>query len=360
MTRHIPALDGIRGLAVLSVMLYHSPISLPGGFFGVDVFFVLSGFLITKLLLDEQRECGRISLRAFYVRRALRLLPALLITVCALCIGTLGFGRVFKTDAITVGRATFYTLTYVSNWVIAFRLAPWPHPMGHVWSLAIEEQFYTLWPSVLIAAVALFGNRRLLRITVGAAIAAVAWRIWIWTGAHDGIRTYFGSDTRADGLLIGCALAIANSSFRVRLHASVAWLSLAIILGCCAALGDLLGATATLYGHAVVAAMTATVIGHVIDRPDGYLSQLFSGFALRWLGERSYGLYLYHFPIFIIVQHFVHATSIAFALGFILSAVLAAVSFSRVERPILTLKKKWGVARTEAIVAISSASAELS
>ena len=147
-----PALDGLRGIAILAVLAFHSrAFFLEGGFIGVDLFFVLSGFLITVLLVQEKAKHGRIDFKAFYIRRALRLLPAMLGLLTALWVATLVLGDRFATDAALMGKVMAVTLAYVPNWVLAFDLGAWPSALTHVWSLAIEEQFYLLWPALLVA-----------------------------------------------------------------------------------------------------------------------------------------------------------------------------------------------------------------
>ena len=208
-----PALDGVRALAVTAVLVFHAGVAaLPGGFLGVDAFFVLSGFLITSLLLGEYRRDGRIRLGGFWLRRARRLLPALLLLVAFVAIAFRGVLttldlRLLRDDALAA-------LGYVANWRMIYRGDDYftqtaaPSPLQHTWSLGIEEQFYVLWP--LIVVVVLWVGARSRRLlfwlcVAGAAASAVACAVLY--DPFDVNRAYFGTDARAQALLIGCALA---------------------------------------------------------------------------------------------------------------------------------------------------------
>src|ERR1700712_3611651 len=216
----IPALDGVRALAVLAVLADHGGVAgLPGGFVGVDVFFVLSGFLITSLLLQEHRRTGRIRLGAFWARRARRLLPALVLMVLAV----ITLRRAFAPDSVSGLRLdALAALGWVANWRFAARHTDYfaqggmASPLQHTWSLGVEEQYYLLWPLILVTVVLLSRHRRYaspaaVRRTVGwlavvgaAASAGAALRL---SGSGSLGRVYFGSDTRAQALLIGAAAA---------------------------------------------------------------------------------------------------------------------------------------------------------
>src|SRR2546423_14352200 len=201
-----PALDGVRALAVTAVLLFHGGVSfLPGGFLGVDAFFVLSGYLITSLLLAERAETGRIRLGAFWARRARRLLPALLVVIMVVAVA----GRYLLPDVeVTLLRwDAFAALAYVANWRMIYRGTDYftqtsaPSPLQHTWSLGIEEQFYWLWPVLVLLL--LRSRRAIFAFSVlGATVSAV-----LALTLHDTNRVYFGTDTRAQALLIGCALA---------------------------------------------------------------------------------------------------------------------------------------------------------
>jgi peptidoglycan/LPS O-acetylase OafA/YrhL len=351
--RHVPALDGFRGIAVLIVIGAHSTLVfrpsllrtvVPSGFLGVDLFFVLSGFLITALLLTEQMRSPtrRISFSRFYLRRALRLLPALfaLLAVHAVYVFLTGLpgGIEFRTDVAAV--------FYVSNWV----LVTGHHVssgMQHLWSLAIEEQFYLIWPLVVGT---LLGIRRSLKFTVGALVVAilvvVVWRASLW---KDGTNLftldyiYMRTDTRADTILVG-ALA-ANLWVRGALlprHALnvLAWISAAFIAACVMFIPYWQG----FYykgGLTAVAVAAGIVLLAVVEAP-GALARVLSWSPLRGIGQVSYGLYLWHLPVFVAVQRY-GSDWPALAQWLVALAITAAatwLSWHFVETPFLRLKTR--------------------
>jgi peptidoglycan/LPS O-acetylase OafA/YrhL len=294
-----PGLDGVRALAIAVVFLSHVEWTMPGGFYGVDVFFVLSGFLITTILFGEFRRSGRIDLRRFYVRRARRLVPAL---VCVLVLVAVLFTALFEgslwKSEIAVG-------LYVGNWFQAFggRLAG--GMLVQTWSLGIEEQFYFLWPLVLILGLARrWSARSLLLIALVPAVLSFTLRTLLWQpggpGAGANAFPYFASVTRADSILLGCALAIAiaDEGLRARLafltRPALAGLALAAIVVAAAFDG---GGQPVVWALVVVAA--AVLVGHIALTDASAITRLLSTKPLVWLGARSYGVYLYHYPIIV-------------------------------------------------------------
>jgi peptidoglycan/LPS O-acetylase OafA/YrhL len=211
----MPGLDGLRALAVIAVLLYHAELTwIPGGFIGVEVFFVISGYLITALLLAEWRQRGRIDLKAFWLRRARRLLPALYLTVVV----TLAFAVVFLPGEVAGLRSdAIAAFGYVTNWYMVlghesyFEAVGRPSLLKHLWSLAVEEQFYVLWPLLFAAGISLgavrWRQRRILVATVVGAAASTVLMATLYVPEADPSRIYYGTDTRASGLLIGAALA---------------------------------------------------------------------------------------------------------------------------------------------------------
>ena len=210
-----PGLDGLRALAVIAVLLYHADLPfLPGGFLGVEVFFVISGYLITALLLAEWRKEGRISLKDFWLRRARRLLPALYV----LLVATLAYSVVFLPGEVAGLRAdAVAAVGYVTNWFLIlgqesyFEAVGRPSLLQHLWSLAVEEQFYLIWPIVMAVGLGVGTTYRRQRVALavalaGAAVSAVAMAL-LYTPGVDPSRVYYGTDTRATGLLCGAALA---------------------------------------------------------------------------------------------------------------------------------------------------------
>lgn len=345
---HIPALDGLRGVAVLGVLLYHGD-HLRGGFLGVDLFFVLSGFLITSLLIAEWDADGRIDLRRFWSRRLRRLLPASLVFLgavsglAALTMTPLELGR-FRGDALAA-------VTNVANWrAIASGNDYWagtgsPSPLRHMWSLSVEEQLYLAWP-LLVAGALLVGRRRrwgrqsLLATTIVAAGASIASMV-AWGLRGDETRAYYGTDARAAAVLLGGLGAILLSGRREGLPPALArGLSgvLPLAMGGLAAAwiwAD--GTDAWLYrwGFPLLSAAAAIVVISVAAGVQGAPSTTLSVAPLRWLGRISYGVYLWHWPIYLVIDADVIADRWARTLVRIgLSLALAEVSFRCVERPV--------------------------
>jgi len=352
---HIPGLDGLRALAVSAVIAYHAELAwLPGGFLGVEVFFVISGYLITSLLLREHRAAGRVDLRAFWLRRARRLLPALfaLLAACAI------WSVIFLPETIAGLRAdVLAALTYVTNWWLVigersyFEAAGRPPLLQHLWSLAVEEQFYLLWPPLLAGMLRLWGGRRrpvLVATLAGAASSTLAMVVPALLRGYpleaDPSRVYYGTDTRAAGLLVGAALAMVWSPWRLSRHVPArARLALdgAGVAGL-AVLGWTLWRVSEfsefLYrgGFLLCALATALVIA-VAAHPAGRIGPLLDRQPLRWIGERSYGLYLWHFPIFALTrpQLDVPVDGVAnLALRLALTAAVAECSYRYVEQPV--------------------------
>ena len=213
-TGYLPGLDGMRALSVGAVLLYHAGMPwLPGGFLGVEVFFVISGFLITKLLAEEFDRSGTISLGPFWLRRARRLLAALF----ALLVCVSAFVLVFyREEANELSAQVWAALAYVTNWYLIFSDQSYfavidrPPVFQHLWSLAIEEQFYLVWPLALLALIGLSKGERSIvaRVTLAGAIASTVWMALLYDPVGDPSRVYYGTDTRAAGLLLGATAAL--------------------------------------------------------------------------------------------------------------------------------------------------------
>jgi len=345
---YLPGVDGLRAVAVIAVLLYHADLHwIRGGFLGVDVFFVISGYLITSLLLGEWSQRGRIDLPAFWLRRARRLLPALFLLIAV----TLVFAVVALSSEVAGLRSdAFAALGYVTNWYLVFSHQSYFEMMGrpslfrHLWSLAVEEQFYILWPLLLSAMMWLWRPRHVLLAVLGGAVASTVLMALLYQPGGDPSRVYYGTDTRGVGLLVGAALAFVWAPGRVAARAGQAqpWLLDVIGLG---ALGVLFysflrldGYQSFLYqgGFALVAVASAVLIA-VLVHPRAHLGALLGRQPLRWLGLRSYGIYLWHWPVYMLTRpHF----DVPFdglpllALRFGVTITIAELSYRYVETPI--------------------------
>ncbi len=359
--RYFPALDGLRALAVLGVIAYHYNFHWAnGGYLGVDFFFVLSGFLITGLLASEWMSRRGIGLLAFWGRRAKRLLPALLVLLLVLTIYAWAGGPnissgTFRPDAIA-------TLFYYANWHLIFTHQSYfaqfeaPSPLKHTWSLAIEEQFYWVWPLVILAMCALAKRRRNKRgpsfprraVMVATGLAALASALDMALLYHRGTdpsRVYYGTDTRAFELLIGAMLALAvvgrpDHSPRVRRALHLAGPAAAVVLGSLwVTAGDDRGnPSAWMYrGGLVLAGILAAVVIASVTQPDsGPLGAWLSNRPLRWIGRISYSLYLWHWPVYVLMTDVTTGlTGAALLVARLAATVFAATtSFYVIERPI--------------------------
>jgi len=352
---HVPALDGLRGIAVILVISTHTMIVfwyshfydvVPGGFLGVDLFFVLSGFLITALLLGEQSRTNRISMPGFYRRRALRLLPALVVLVVLHAIYTLVTGLPFGIEARTIT----VVLLYVSNWYSAtgHRLAL---GLNHLWSLSIEEQFYLLWPLVTVALLTVRRSSRVVVWWLIAAVVAVAvWRAYLWQPGGNLLKVspaYVRTDTRADALLIGALAAHLWVRGRLpRRGLAIAALISALFFAYC--VERVPGERGFYYkgGFTLVALAAAIVIVATVDnRWIG--ARACAWRPLRAVGVVSYGLYLWHLPVFFAVRRYTTGWPVALqiALALTLTVAFTLASWRFVEKPFLRRKARRADAR---------------
>jgi peptidoglycan/LPS O-acetylase OafA/YrhL len=320
-------------------MAFHTSPAAHGGFLGVDVFFVISGYLITTLLLREWSRTGGIDLRAFYLRRALRLGPALLfmlLITIPLILTTLR-----GTMEISPVTAVASVLLYVANWANVVVNAG-TGPLTHTWSLSIEEQFYLIWPLVLIAVLARRGRPP--ATALAALIGVVVLARWIcWDLTHGG-WIYYATTSHCDGLLLGALLAVvldrrAQDAPALPGSTAAAWIGLAGLAGLASVL-RIDGDATFQYGLVLVAVCSALVVQHLVTSDDGPLIRLLSFRPLAAVGLVSYGLYLYHFPVFQAVQHqhFGRLKQHSLELG--ITAVLTVFSWFVVEKPALRLKDR--------------------
>jgi peptidoglycan/LPS O-acetylase OafA/YrhL len=307
----MPALDGIRAFAVVAVLLYHAGVSwMSGGFLGVDAFFVLSGFLITALLVTEWSGTGAVALLAFWARRARRLLPALFLVLGAVALYAALYAQ--PGDLHRIRMDALASLGYVANWRFVFSGQGYfdqfaaPSPLRHMWSLAIEEQFYLVWPLVLLGLLrVLRGRLRIVAIAVAAlAAASAALMVVLYDPGHDPSRVYYGTDTRVQSLLIGAFVAVAAGGVpvlgrRVRYVAHAVAIMAVLLLGWMwSHAGE--NSTRLYQGALTVAALAvATVIVSVSQTKSGPLGAVLSLRPVVWIGTISYGLYLWHWPIYL-------------------------------------------------------------
>jgi peptidoglycan/LPS O-acetylase OafA/YrhL len=329
------------------VLLYHGGVDwMPGGFLGVDLFFCLSGYLITSLLLAERRGTGRIDLRAFWLRRARRLLPAafLVIAVSVAAAAILAPGDLAQTrgDALA-------SLFYVDNWhqllvgQSYFAAFERPSLLRHMWSLSIEEQFYLLWPLALGFGVAGLGARRTGLAALGLALLSALLMAVLFTSESDPSRVYYGTDTHAVGLLLGATLAFVWPLGRFeppRRPSALAVLDLTAGI----ALAALVVAMVTwqdydalVYRGGIAAfSLTAVVLIATVVHPAGRAAHLLGSAPLRWIGARSYGIYLWHWPVMALTRP---GIDVAWPLPLLLVAqigltvALAAASYRWLEQP---------------------------
>lgn len=347
---HRPELDGVRGISILLVLLLHLGVAtVPGGFLGVDIFFVLSGFLITSLLVQEWDQKGSISIKDFYIRRALRLMPALV----TLMIGT-GLYAVFflnKEQAGVVYQGILLTLSYVSNWIFALYPSVIVGPLGITWSLAIEEQFYLVWPILLSLALKLRLSRRTILITLVLAVVAVAiHRRTLFASGAVVTRLYYATDTRADALLIGCLTALVLSWNLVPRSEYLRPVMRAIALVAAAFVGYLAATSAmqdaVLYRgfFTLVSLAIGTVLIVLMLWPSRSVLWLLRFPPLRWIGRVSYGLYLWHWPVreFVCPDITKCSTPRIFAAA-VIAIAITALSFYFIEKPFLRLKQRFAV-----------------
>jgi peptidoglycan/LPS O-acetylase OafA/YrhL len=346
----------MRAVAVLAVVGYHLVIAHfdGGGYLGVDVFFVLSGFLITSLLLGEKSSTGRVSLRAFYVRRALRLIPALLAVILLAAIAVLTISNLAYERADTL-RDIPAVLFFVGNWLDVFA-GQTGHLglLGQTWSLSVEEQFYLLWPVALIVATRRFSRTRIAGWLLF--VMGFEWtvRLLLVISGTNYARTYFSTLLHSDGLLIGAALALLASERRIPAKLAnsrrLPFVALAIIAAMMLAGSGVGGIEWAILTPLTVVA-TAVVIMAVTSGSVGPLTRMLSVKPLLWIGKRSYGIYLWSATILWVLQStnwYVGHVYDGDAVAVIVTFAVAAASYALIERPALRLKER-RFSRTEAL-----------
>ncbi|HET7901860.1 MAG TPA: acyltransferase family protein [Candidatus Nanopelagicales bacterium] len=350
---HMPGLDGVRAVAVTAVLVFHAnPDWLPGGFLGVDVFFTLSGFLITSLLLAELDRTGAVRFGRFYLRRARRLLPALVLVLIATALLAI---TVAQDAAQRVREDVIASSVYVTNWWYVahgtdyFEATGRPPLLQHLWSLSVEEQFYLIWPLLMYG---LWRIGKVRGVRYGAALGAiVSTALMTWLAVRDGMpdvsstaRVYFGTDTHAMTLLVGAVLATLwrPQQFGERLTGRGRRAMTAVGTASILALGAIFwfvgSDTAALYrgGFLVVGLVSAGVIAASAVTGTAFATVL-GHQPLRWLGERSYGIYLWHWPIFMVLRPGIDLDADGWPVQvarFALTFAAAELSYRFVEMPI--------------------------
>ncbi len=384
-----PGLDGMRAIAVVAVMIYHANAAwLPGGFLGVEMFFVISGYLITLLLIAEQERSHRISLRDFWMRRARRLLPALF-TVMAI---VTAWTALFEREALGQLRGDVLAgATYVSNWFQIWVGAGYTGeadfaPLRHLWSLAVEEQFYLVWPIVMVVLLRRHGTRQIARVSRWLVLVAVAITVAGALAVHPGTigdpattpdaywfvgdraiskldTLYLGTFSRASGVLLGAALAMVwrpyavsrgplarrGTAFDVLAVVALAvfgWLTWNLHLVTSAGAAD-----ARLFeGGMLLAAVATVMVIAAVTHRRSRANRVLGNRLLVWIGTRSYGLYLYHWPIYQFMRKAAGnpLTPTQFAVAMVLTAVVSELSYRLIEMPIRTGRFMAGVRRMRA------------
>ncbi len=362
---YIPALDGLRALAVIAVLLYHGDQKwIPGGFLGVDVFFVISGYLITCLLLSDFQQTEGIGLKRFWYRRARRLLPALFTMLFVVSL----YAILFLPDVLSQLRGeVIAALFYVENWFLIFRNLSYfqstgrPPLLQHVWSLAVEEQFYLFWPLILMLVLTVWRKSRkalLIAVLIAVAVSTIEMAI-LYHPYTDPSRVYYGTDTRVAALMLGAALAFVWAPWRLIgrtgrnagiLLDVVAVFSGIVLFWMFLNMGEF---SPGLYrgGFLLVAMVSALLIAATVH-PASRLVPWLLGFAVfRWIGVRSYGIYLWHWPIYMVTRPHsdVPLTGLPLlVLRLTLTGIAAALSYKYVEEPIRhgAVERRWAQYRS--------------
>lgn len=363
---YISGLDGLRAIAIVAVLAYHFNMDIaPGGFFGVTMFFVLSGYLITNALLKEWSRHQHINVKRFWMRRANRLLPAMMVMLFVVAVW------VYITDDELFGRLgieVMAALLYVSNWFYIFNDVSYFEqfetltPLKHLWSLGIEEQFYFIWPVLVLIGLRSRKKWAVILVALMCTVASVAAMAMLYEPGNDASRVYYGTDTRAFCILIGALLAFVLHNPK----------RLARFIGQPSRLLDAAGAMAVagiivmigymneyengIYpvGMMILSLLTAVAVMAVV-RSDGWLSSIMGYAPLRWLGKRSYAIYLWHYPVIILTTPAASSkdgnplVSLAQLAAILL---IAAISWRLIEEPFLKgaykrsfriPQQKWGV-----------------
>lgn len=336
----IRPLEGLRAVAVLLVLLYHADLGVRGGYIGVDVFFVISGYLITSILITERHTTGRIGVRAFYARRARRLIPASgLVTVSTLVAGWFVLDPIAKRE---LGTDSLWASLFAANIRLARTGAEYlqtvdtPSALQHYWSLAVEEQFYVLWPLVLVVAWRMLRSHRHALTTTFSLIIAVSFITCVRLTANDPVWAYFAPWTRGWELAAGGLLAAVTTNGRQRVLRPVVAHALGIV-GIVVIVGSafLFDDSTAFPGWAALAPVVGTIAVIAAITSHTPVNSILGTRAMTWIGERSYSLYLWHWPILTLAGvHFDGLSAPQRALALLAAVALAAATFALVENPV--------------------------
>ena len=351
-TKHISSIDGLRAIAVTAVVLYHLGISwIPGGFLGVDLFFVISGYVITRLILDSINQSSALDLRAFYAARIRRIFPGFIFMV----ICTIIFIGVWAPEAIKRFLSDLpYALTGTINWLLVARNQDYFETIGrppllqHTWSLAVELQFYLIWPIILLTVLKYFGKKNIARIALiiamisGTALFFVSLQL-DQANAKQISHIYFGTDTHSLGLFLGAALAVSwipqnlSANIEKRAQDVIDAIGVVGLLGLISVFLFIDQSNASLYRIAFpVAGIFGCLVIISLVHPASRFAPLISTAPFRWIGQRSYGIYIWHWVIFQVTRPSVDLSGQTWALYLarvLLVLALADISLRWVEIP---------------------------
>ncbi|EJA1895453.1 acetyltransferase [Staphylococcus pseudintermedius] len=345
--RYMPGLDGVRAVAVIAIIIYHlNPQWLSGGFLGVDTFFVISGYLITSLLLTEYHNTGKIELMSFWLRRVKRLIPAVLFLVMGVIVLSLIF---MPTEIQKVRADSIAAIFYVSNWWYIMQNVDYfeqfaVQPLKHLWSLAIEEQFYLVFPIVLLSLLSFIRRLKSIRIIflILLVISMIAMMV-LYVPNENVARVYFGTDTRIQTLLMGVLLALVWPPFQLKAKVNrqmrtmidtAGVVGLAILFICFKFVSE---TNSILYygGFFLISTVTLLVIASSVH-PSGYFAKFLGNKVFTFIGSHSYSLYLWHYPIIVLIHHqFVQGQipPLVYVVEILLMVLMAEFSYKFIEQP---------------------------
>ena len=353
--RYVPALDGLRSLAVLAVIAYHMGLTwAPGGLMGVTIFFVLSGYLITNLLIIEFKTTGNINLPQFWLRRVRRLMPAIVFVI----VGTVALCTIFDHAMLTKMRADIIpSLLWFTNWhyifsdISYFQALGAPSPLTHFWSLSIEEQFYVVWPVLLIVLFSRQVSRKKILILIATlALVSTALMALLFdpSAGADPSRVYYGTDTRAFSLLLGALLAFVwpanmvklnkgtSLAFPVRVALDSAGITMLVFIALLVVFAD--GYSPFwYYGGTFVASVAVAILIAVVVHPASILGRVLAMKPLVWIGLRSYGIYLWHYPVILLTSGWFLADEtpwFVYVLQLLITFGVSMFSYTFIENPI--------------------------